>query len=52
MESVKFGFFTTEEVRKHSLVKITSAGLLDIVGTPVSGGLYDPAMGPINDREM
>lgn len=48
MEAVKFGFFTDEEVRKHSVVKVTSANLCHEGGIlPVEGGLYDKAMGPI-----
>uniref|UniRef100_A0A7N0T457 DNA-directed RNA polymerase subunit n=1 Tax=Kalanchoe fedtschenkoi TaxID=63787 RepID=A0A7N0T457_KALFE len=52
VEAVKFGFFTAEEVRKHSLVRLTNAGMLDMVGSRINGGLYDPAMGPLSDREV
>lgn len=41
---------TDEEVRRHSVVKVTSPNLLDGLGLPVSNGLYDPAMGPLDDR--
>ncbi|KAK4485403.1 hypothetical protein RD792_008042 [Penstemon davidsonii] len=40
---------TDEEVRRHSFVKITNPNLLDSVGGPIPGGLYDPAMGPLDD---
>ncbi|KAK9289691.1 hypothetical protein L1049_007849 [Liquidambar formosana] len=50
VEAVRFGFLTDEEVRKHSFVKVTNPILLDSVEKPVPGGLYDPAMGPIDER--
>ncbi|KAL6145258.1 hypothetical protein ACLB2K_055946 [Fragaria x ananassa] len=48
--AVTFSFFTDEEARKQSVVKITKPDLVDELGTPVPGGLYDPAMGPLDDR--
>ncbi|XP_038906281.1 DNA-directed RNA polymerase I subunit 1 [Benincasa hispida] len=54
-ESVKmvaFSFMTNEEVRKHSAVKITAPILLDGMGRPVSGGLYDPAMGSLDETTL
>ena len=50
VEAVQFSFLTDEEVRKHSFVKITNPILLDSVDRPVAGGLYDPAMGPLDER--
>ncbi|MCD9640206.1 hypothetical protein HAX54_025388 [Datura stramonium] len=50
VEAVHFSFMTDEEVRRHSVVKVTSPNLLDTIGRPVSGGLYDPAMGPLDDH--
>lgn len=49
IEAVRFGFFTDEEVRKHSFVQSTSADLLHGV-VPAPGGLYDPLLGPLDDR--
>lgn len=49
MEAVRFRFMTDEEVRSHSVVKITNPNLLDILEKPIPGGLYDPAMGPLDD---
>lgn len=43
---------TSEEVRKHSAVKITAPILLDGMGRPVSGGLYDPAMGSLDETAL
>ena len=48
--AVTFSFFTDKEARKQSVVKIIKPDLVDELGTPVSGGLYDPAMGPLDDR--
>ncbi|XP_010516387.1 PREDICTED: DNA-directed RNA polymerase I subunit 1-like [Camelina sativa] len=51
VESVRFSFMTERDVRKHSFLKVTSPVLLDNVERPVRGGLYDPIMGPLNDKE-
>ncbi|XP_011652120.1 DNA-directed RNA polymerase I subunit 1 isoform X1 [Cucumis sativus] len=54
-ESVKvvtFSFMTNEEVRKQSVVKVTAPILLDGMGRPVSGGLYDPAMGSLDETTL
>ncbi|CAN4118585.1 unnamed protein product [Withania somnifera] len=50
VEAVRFSFMTDEEVRRHSVVKVTSPNLLDTIGKPVPNGLYDLAMGPLDDR--
>lgn len=50
VEAVHFSFMTDEEVRRHSVVKVTSPDLLDGLGLPVPNGLYDPAMGPLDER--
>ncbi|XP_022154235.1 DNA-directed RNA polymerase I subunit 1 [Momordica charantia] len=52
VEAVAFSFMTDEEVRKHSAVKVTAPILLDGMGRPVSGGLYDPAMGSLDDTTL
>lgn len=49
VEAVQFSFMTDEEVCKHSVVKVTNPNLLDSVGRPLPGGLYDPAMGPLEE---
>ncbi|KAL8489243.1 hypothetical protein ACS0TY_025230 [Phlomoides rotata] len=49
VESVHFRFMFDEEVRRQSVVKITNPNLLDILDKPIPGGLYDPAMGPLDD---
>ncbi|KAG2258321.1 hypothetical protein Bca52824_077615 [Brassica carinata] len=50
VKSVRFSFMTEEDVRKHSVLQITNPVLLDNVERPVPGGLYDPLMGPMEDR--
>ncbi|KAL6555410.1 hypothetical protein OROGR_006668 [Orobanche gracilis] len=49
VEAVRFGFFTDKEVRRHSVVKVTDPTLLDRLENPIPGGLYDPAMGPLDE---
>lgn len=50
VESVRFSFMTEQDVRKHSFLKVTSPILLDNVERPVPGGLYDPLLGPLDDK--
>ncbi|CAI9761147.1 unnamed protein product [Fraxinus pennsylvanica] len=50
VEAVKFGFMTDEEVRSHSVVKVKNPNLLDTLDKPIPGGLYDPAMGPLDEN--
>lgn len=45
-----FGFFTTEEIRRLSVKRIDNPISLSRLSTPIEGGLYDPAMGPL-DRD-
>ncbi|RAL50942.1 hypothetical protein DM860_005298 [Cuscuta australis] len=52
VEAIKFSFMTNEEVRRQSLVKVTNPVLVDLLGHPTPGGLYDPAMGPNDDRSL
>ncbi|KAA8549764.1 hypothetical protein F0562_001218 [Nyssa sinensis] len=50
VDAVRFSFMTDKEGRRHSVVKITNPILLDSVGRAIPGGLYDPAMGPLDDQ--
>lgn len=50
VESVRMAFYTDEEVRGMSVKEITTPILFDNLGRPVSGGLFDPAMGPWKDE--
>lgn len=51
VEAVQFSFMTAEEVQKHSFLKITSPDLITKQGVRIPGGLYDPALGPLEDTE-
>ena len=48
LDSILFGFYTEEEVRRISVKKLTKPDRLDAKNCPVPGGLLDPAMGPLN----
>ncbi|KAK7252592.1 hypothetical protein RIF29_36649 [Crotalaria pallida] len=50
VESVAFSFLTHEELKKSSCVKITSPILLNELDRPRSQGLYDPALGPFDEK--
>ncbi|KAJ1676057.1 hypothetical protein EV182_008969, partial [Spiromyces aspiralis] len=43
---VSFAFYTPEEVRAMSVKKIVNPILIDNLGNPTKGGLYDSALGP------
>lgn len=49
IEAVSFSLLSDEDVRKHSFLKITDPQLLDLVGRPLPGGLYDPTLGALDD---
>ncbi|ONK70128.1 uncharacterized protein A4U43_C05F30550 [Asparagus officinalis] len=49
VKSVKFSFYSPEDVRNLSVKRITSPELLDAKGLQVPDGFYDPALGPINE---
>ncbi|KFM27291.1 DNA-directed RNA polymerase I subunit rpa1 [Auxenochlorella protothecoides] len=51
VRSVGFGFFSDDEIRKVSVKKIISPIIFDNSKTPVEGGLYDTALGPLDPRE-
>jgi len=46
-----FDFYTSDEIRRHSVKQITSRKIYDAFGQPIPGGLYDPAMGPTGKFE-
>ncbi|KAK2633564.1 hypothetical protein Ddye_032678 [Dipteronia dyeriana] len=50
VEAIRFSLLTDEDVRKHSFLKITEPQLLDGVGAPLPGGLYDPVLGPLLEK--
>nr|CAD7262935.1 unnamed protein product [Timema shepardi] len=48
-KSVTFSLFTAEEIRKLSVVKVCTPLAFNLVGHPLPGGLYDPALGPFSE---
>lgn len=46
---VIFTLFTAEEIRRVGAVKIITPLTLNALGAPVTGGLYDSAMGPMTE---
>jgi DNA-directed RNA polymerase I subunit RPA1 len=51
VKATAFSFYTAEEVKKISVKRILTTASLDVLGNPIPGGLYDPAMGPLNRFE-
>ncbi|EFN55686.1 hypothetical protein CHLNCDRAFT_133943 [Chlorella variabilis] len=49
--AVTFGFFNDEEVRKISVKQVEAPMIFDNMRTAVKGGLYDPALGPMDPKE-
>lgn len=50
VRSVSFGLQTPEQIRALSVKAITNPVIFDGLNHPVKGGLYDPALGPV-DRD-
>ncbi|CAK4067593.1 unnamed protein product [Aphanomyces euteiches] len=48
VSEVTFGFYSDDEIRDLSVKQITSRISFDSLKNPVIGGLYDPALGPID----
>lgn len=46
-QSLTFSTFSSEEIKKLSAVKIITPLSFNALGYPLPGGLYDPALGPI-----
>lgn len=49
-EWIQFLMFDDEDIKKLSVAKITNTTSFDAMGNPIKGGLYDPALGPIRER--
>lgn len=45
LESAEFSMFTTEEIKKLCVLKITTPLTFDSLGYPIQGGLYDTSLG-------
>ncbi|GFH25207.1 DNA-directed RNA polymerase subunit, partial [Haematococcus lacustris] len=48
--AVGFSFYSDEEVRKLSVKRIIQPVIFDNLRNPVPGGLYDPALGPLDNN--
>lgn len=48
--SVTFSLYSSEDVRKLSVLHITNPNSFNLLGHPLQGGLYDPALGPVNEK--
>ncbi|KAG5460182.1 MAG: hypothetical protein BJ554DRAFT_7803 [Olpidium bornovanus] len=50
--SVAFSVYRPDEVRRTSVRRIVNPQLLDNLGHPAKGGLYDPALGPYSKHHL
>uniref|UniRef100_A0A1B6D164 DNA-directed RNA polymerase subunit n=1 Tax=Clastoptera arizonana TaxID=38151 RepID=A0A1B6D164_9HEMI len=47
---LQFGLFSSDEIKNLSVVKICTPLTFNALGHPLAGGLYDPALGPIDKK--
>lgn len=47
VQRVSFHLLTPDQIRKLSVKAITQTELYDTLNHPIKGGLYDPALGPV-----
>ncbi|KAK0133909.1 DNA-directed RNA polymerase I subunit RPA1 [Merluccius polli] len=52
LESLSFGMYTSEEIRKLSVKSITNLAFFDNVGNVSNNGLYDLSLGPSDTKEV
>ncbi|KAJ2303146.1 hypothetical protein IWW55_003072, partial [Coemansia sp. RSA 2706] len=52
INGVSFTFCDPDEVRRMSVRQVVNPILLDSLGNPTNGGLYDPAMGPFTKNHL
>ncbi|CAM0140636.1 hypothetical protein VKS41_006661 [Umbelopsis sp. WA50703] len=52
IDSVSFSFYDAAEIRKISVKQIVNPIIMDTMGHPTKGGLYDPALGPYSKRHI
>lgn len=52
ISSASFSFLSTQDIKKISVKKIQNANLLDNTNSPTTGGLYDPALGPMKKNDL
>ncbi|KAM6201574.1 LOW QUALITY PROTEIN: DNA-directed RNA polymerase I subunit RPA1 [Rhynchocyon petersi] len=52
LQSISFGMYSAEELKKLSVKSITNPRYLDSLGNPSVNGLYDLALGPADSKEV
>uniref|UniRef100_A0A8C6X3L5 DNA-directed RNA polymerase n=1 Tax=Naja naja TaxID=35670 RepID=A0A8C6X3L5_NAJNA len=52
LTGLSFGMYTDAEIRKLSVKSMTNPLFLDNAGTPSPNGLYDLALGPLDNKEV
>lgn len=52
VSSLSFSFLTTDDIRSISVQKVDNPILLDNFNLPNKGGLYDPKLGPMSNKDM
>lgn len=52
VSEVQFGVYKEEDIMRLSVVRVSTAATYDRLGNPLQGGLYDPAMGPVDARSV
>ena len=50
--SLSFSFLTTGDIKRISVKQIVNPILLDNLNRPTVGGLYDPALGPMDSGDV
>ena len=50
-QAIQYSFYTADELRKLSVVQVTSSEQRDALNRPLPGGLYDSKMGPTDHYE-
>ena len=50
--SLSFSFLTTQDINRISVKQIVNPILLDNLNRPTVGGLYDPALGPMDSGDV
>ncbi|KAF8522225.1 hypothetical protein BU17DRAFT_45191 [Hysterangium stoloniferum] len=52
VSSISFSFLSTQDIRRISVKQITNTVLLNDLNQPNIGGLYDPALGPSDRKDL
>jgi len=50
VDKMRFGLYTSEEVKRLSVKRISNPVIMDPLNNPVKDGLYDDALGPLDRR--